>query len=146
MSWTDWVAKKLEEYPAIAVAKQQLDFMAEKLKTAEADKASLEKRVAELEERVTELKELNAELRGKIVAFAKASSYEDHEGVLWKREADGSVKPIAYCPDCQRAMHSVGFHRVNEVKCSKCGLVAPFQPYRVEKIAAELSKKRQPSR
>ncbi len=110
--------------------------MAEKLKTAEADNAKLQQRVEELEGRVAALKELNAELRGKIVDQVKASPFVEHEGVLWKREADGGVKPIAYCPSCQLAMHSgIGTIEFNfHVAISK-----PFQPYLVEKIAEELS-------
>jgi hypothetical protein len=50
------------------------------------------------------------------------------------------VKPIAYCPKCQLAMHVVRrVPMVDEVRCSQCKFKAPFKSYRVEQIAAELT-------
>ena len=143
MSLTQSLIDLIKEIPAAAIQKARIELITDQLKLIEAGKAASDKRVAELENRVAELEEENADLRGKIVAQVKASPFEEHEGVLWKREPDGGVKPIAYCPNCQMAMSVVRAIRYpdNKVECSLCHFKAPFQPYRVEQIAAELSKK-----
>jgi hypothetical protein len=131
-----WIAELLKELARLPVSHERVAFFQDQLRKLEADKAALEKEA-------TTLREQNAQLREKIVALTKANTFEEHDGVLWKREPDGAVKPIAYCPTCQLAMHTdkgnVYFNQ--KVECSKCGFQAPFKPFRVEQIAAELSKK-----
>jgi DNA-binding transcriptional ArsR family regulator len=50
------------------------------------------------------------------------ATFEDHNGLLWKRKAAG-IDPYPYCPKCKLVMSGVGR---DVVTCSQCNLRAPF--------------------
>jgi hypothetical protein len=60
----------------------------------------LEKRYEAIETENQQLRTENRRLRSKLDDLAKNSEYEEIEGLLWKRKADGGLESKPRCPIC----------------------------------------------
>lgn len=117
------LADLLKEFPALAVAKERLALIEDRLRVAESENEIL--------------KAVNAELKIRIAAYEKADPFYEHKGVLWK-VFDGVADTIAYCPECKLAMSAFPPGDDEMLICSKCGFTAPFPPSQIGAIAKDL--------
>lgn len=95
-----------------------------------------------LEQQSENLKLENARLKAENAALRKAapsSEFVEARGVLFKRKADGSFEPDAYCPDCRRPLSMGAIHDLYfPPTCSKCNFDAPFLKSEIPGIIAGL--------
>ena len=118
-----WLTDLLKEYPALAVAKERLSLIEDKLQIAEEENKKLLK-----ENEVLKAVALRVESQNKFIEFT---------GVLWK-ESNGAVETLAYCPECKLAMSAFPPGENEMLLCSKCNFIAPFTPNEVKTLASEL--------
>jgi hypothetical protein len=93
-----------------------------------------------LEQQNENLKLENARLKSELAAIKSAvpsSAFMEARGVLFKRKANGSFEPEAYCPDCERVL-STFEEMVFPPSCSRCRFQAPFFKKEIAGIIAEL--------
>src|SRR5262245_39445561 len=120
-----WLADLLKDFPSLSVARERLALIEQKLADAEAENAKLR---AE-----------NANLKAQVSAATVQASFIESNGALWKRGSDGKVEPIAYCPDCKRALSPWPPAPADDnLTCTKCDFIAPFPPSKQREIAAKL--------
>lgn len=120
-----WLSDLLKEYPALNVARERL--------------ALAEQRYELLERENEVLKLENARLKGENEAMRRTSprpEFVESNGALFKRKADGTFEPIAYCPDCKSALSSP----IEPIllRCSKCKYSAPFHKSELTGIISQL--------
>ncbi len=105
------LADLLNEIPTTGVAHERMALAMEKAAAIEAD--------------LIRLKDENARLTGELAAarqFIPRPEFVEAYGVLFKRRAGGGFEPVAYCPDCRRALA----RKEAKLACTKCNFVAPF--------------------
>ncbi len=49
----------------------------------------------------------NRELQGKLSGIASEAEYVERAGLLFKKNADGTVQPAAYCPECRKRLTTI---------------------------------------
>jgi len=105
------------------------------------ERVALAEQKYDLLERENEvLKHENARLKAENAALKKAvpsTEFVETRGVLFKRKADGTFEPDAYCPDCKRALWTLD-ESIFPLGCSKCKFQAPFFKRDTAAIIAEL--------
>ena len=111
-----WFSDIVRAYPEFVQETERLAALdAENIKRKKENSASRTERLAELNQQ-------------QFVAF---------NGMLWMQR-DGKVDAAAYCPSCKIVL-AVGPHDSNEnIVCSRCDFIAPFQLDEIEKFARSL--------
>ena len=125
-----WLTDILKEYPALAVARERLALIEERLQVAEQQNERLTR----------ELQETRAErdaLKLQINKRNQSLRLLQHRGVCWE-VCEGEVEALPYCPECHLAMHEFPPRSDETLVCSKCSYVAPFLPSEIEKVAKSL--------
>jgi hypothetical protein len=121
-----WFSDLLKEYPALEVAKERIALLETKFTTLETENAKLRDEVANLRRE-------NEAIKRQL----PSEDFVEARGVLFKRKADGSFEPDAYCPNCKRAL---ALPRVLAVAptCSLCHYQASFRARDLWGIVNEL--------
>ena len=72
------------------------------------DKVSLlqEERDRYKAENIT-LQSQNRELNEKLSGISTQTEYIERQGLLFKKSADGTVQPAAYCPECKKRLTTI---------------------------------------
>ena len=122
-----WLVDLMKGVPTVAVAHERIALAEEKVSRIEAENKRLADENAALKAEVEQL-------RRQVPSLEFVSS----RGVLFKRKADGSIEPDAYCPDCKKPMWAL--ERMFPPKCSACGFKAPFQKGDIPSIIADLAR------
>lgn len=120
-----WLTDLLKEYPALEVARERIAL-------AEARFAAMEAENRTLKEDLAILKGENTALRRQV----PSSEFVEARGALFKQKATGQFEPIAYCPECRRALSTIDNYI--PPSCSKCRFMAPFRQDEIPKILADL--------
>jgi len=83
----------------------------------EENNEQLKDRVAFLKEEAEKLKaqnlslvERNAGLQARVDLASQAEEFIEFRGLAFKKSANGTVLPVAYCPECQARMTTVDHH------------------------------------
>lgn len=121
-----WISDLLGGIPTAAVAHERIALLETKF-------ADLETENRQLKQEVDRLTRENATLRGQL----PADDFVASRGVLFKRKADGTFEPDAYCPECRRALSTpADFFPPH---CSRCHFSAPFKRNDIPAIIRDLA-------
>ena len=122
-----WFSDLLKEYPALEVARERIALLEAKFANLETENATLREEVASLQR---ENKTLKRQL--------PTEDFVEARGALFNCRPDGSFEPIAYCPDCKRALAPFPMPGTFGPICSKCHYRAPFKENDIPEILKEL--------
>lgn len=129
----NWLDEILREFPAIAVAKERLEYWQKRYDALEQENISLKQE----NER---LKRENADMRSQIEGQLKTAGFVQAEGVLWRRKPSGEYEKNPYCPVCKLAMTPSPPMLPTILSCIRCSFTAPFRPDDLPEIIAGLPK------
>jgi hypothetical protein len=130
MNWLDDI---LKEFPAIAVAKERLEYWQKRYDEFERENAVLRGEN-------DRLKRENAEMHGQIEGQLHTAGFIEAEGVLWRRKPNGEYEKNPYCPICKLAMTPSPPMLPTLLSCIRCSFAAPFRPDNLQKIISTLPK------
>lgn len=120
-----WLTDLLKEYPALNVARERLALADAKYELLERENGTLKLEIARLKGELEALRRT-----------APSTEWVEARGVLFKRRADGTFEPDAYCPECKRALNAL--ESFMPLRCSKCKYLAPFKAPELAGIIASL--------
>jgi hypothetical protein len=91
MGWSELLAK-LSEVPA---AKAHIDLLKEQIRT-------IEKERDDARNECDALRDECSRMRNQLSGLSRRSEFVDHDGLLWKRGANGKIETAPYCPHCAK--------------------------------------------
>lgn len=111
MGIVEQLTEAIKSVPTLEACRERLEFARDQLKAAQSENESLKK--------------INAELRRQLASLraqSPSSAWVEARGAYFKRKADGTFEPDAYCTKCKTPLSSTTLFAVNghPMRCSRC--------------------------